>query len=755
MAVINPNVPCITVTNLNLGDVLGPPAPSTSRPLPVLLPAQFPLIKYGSVTGTFSVNLGTLPAGYSGSLVNNTANNSIDLLLSGVPGGIWNGGNSAVDNNWSDAVNWTGTGLSGSDALNFTGAAGLNNTNDLGFTENASYIAFLPGAGAFTLNGNPVTLQGGVTNNSANLQRVDIGLSYGANGTNISFDGGSAGLIIGNGLTNTFGAPGYTILTLAGAGLLTNLLNSTTSPGGTNIVLLNGTNANWTLADNAVSAPMTVPWNFQINAGTFNFGVGSSAPTLTNASVQGLPQDNQVGAVAGLVGTLNISNGTWTTIARLNTALVNSSTGVVSQVGGTLNIGSQFQGANGGTSNALSIVTVSGGTMNIGGGGGVFYVASRDQGSLTVSGTGAVNCTNVDVSRNANGNARGSAGIVNLNGGTLTTARVGTATANSQTGPASSGVNPTAGFNFNGGTLKASGSLTNFFQGSIVAPVIPITTTVKAGGAIIDDGGFAISVLEPLQHDGTLGATPDGGFIKKGNGTNTLTAASTYTGNTVVSNGTLVVNGSLAAASAVTVTANGTLSGSGTVGGPVTVNGTITPGNPGTNGLLTCSANVTINGAALMKLNNLTNDALMVGGTLTYGGTLNVPVLAGTPALNNSFKLFTAASYSGNFTVTNLPALSSGLAWNWNPANGTLSVVSGVNLNPTNIVVSVNGSSLTLSWPADHTGWTLQSQTNSLNVGLNPNPGAWVNVAGSTAVDSVNITMDPNQPTVFYRLQHN
>jgi len=755
MAVANPNVPCITVTNLNLGDA-GASSTINITALPILLPSQFPLIKYANVTGTYNLGVGTLPNGFSGTLVNNTANNSIDLQITGLPGGIWNGGDSAVDNNWSDSVNWSGTGLSGSDALNFTGTAGLNNTNDLGFTENANYITFLPGAGAFILNGNPVTLQGGVTNNSANLQSVDIGLSYGGNGTNISFDGGSAGLIIGNGLTNTFGTPGYTTLTLAGAGLLTNLLNSTTSPGGTNIVLLNGTNANWTLVDNAASAPMTVPWNFQINAGTFNFGAGSSAPTLTNASAQGLPQDNQVGGTAGLVGTLNISNGTWTTIARLNTALGNNCTGIVSQVGGTLNIGNQFQGANAGDTNAQSIVNISGGTMNINGGTGIFYVASRDYGALTVTNTGTLNCGNLDISRNANGNTRGSVGVVNLNGGTIACSRVGSATANAQTnGIPTSQVFPTAAFNFNGGTLKARGSATNFFQGSVALPTIPITTTVKAGGAIIDDGGFAISVLEPLQHDSTLGATPDGGFIKKGAGTNTFTAASTYTGGTVVSNGTLVINGSLAAASAVTVTANGTLSGIGTVGGPVTVNGTITPGNPGTNGLLTCSANVTINGAALMKLNNLTNDALVAGGTLTYGGTLNVPLLAGTPALNNSFKLFTAGSYSGNFTVTNLPALGSGLAWNWNPANGTLSVVSGVNLNPTNIVVSVSGSSLTLSWPADHIGWTLQSQTNSLNVGLNPNPSAWVTVPGSTTVDSVNIMMDPNQPTVFYRLQHN
>ena len=493
-----------------------------------------------------------------------------------------------------------------------------------------------------------MVLAGGVTNNSSNPQTIDLGLSFGSNGTNTTFNGGAAGLIIGGGVTNTSAAaPGYTILTLTGVGTLTNIVNSATvAPGGTNVVLLNNAGANWTLLDNPSATAMTVPWDFQINLGTFNFGLGSSAPTLTNTSSQGAPQDNQVGAVSGGVGTLNFSNGIWTTVARLNTALANSSTGIVSQVGGTLNIGNQFQGANGATSNALSIVTISGGTMNIGvgNGNGTFYLASRDQGSLTVSGSGALNCVTLDISRNANGNTRGAVGVVNLNGGTIACSRVGTATANSQTGPASSGVSPSANFNFNGGTLKATASSANFYQGSIVAPVIPITTTVKAGGAIVDDGGFAITMLEPLQHDGTLGATPDGGFIKLGAGTNTLTAASTYTGNTVISNGTLVIAGSLSAASAVNVTASGTLAGTGIVGGNVTVNGTITPGIPGTNGILTCSGNVTIVGTNNMALNNLTNSVLAVGGTLTYGGTLNVSVLAGTPALGNSFQLFTSAS---------------------------------------------------------------------------------------------------------------
>lgn len=75
--------------------------------------------------------------------------------------------------------------------------------------------------------------------------------------------------------------------------------------------------------------------------------------------------------------------------------------------------------------------------------------------------------------------------------------------------------------------------------------------------------------------------------------------------------------------------------------------------------------------------------------------------------------------------------------------------LSSVNLQPTNIVFSVTGNQLTLSWPADHTGWTLQAQTNSLSVGLSSN---WVNVGGSASSDHIAVPINPANGSVFYRL---
>jgi Concanavalin A-like lectin/glucanases superfamily/Immunoglobulin domain/Immunoglobulin I-set domain len=77
-----------------------------------------------------------------------------------------------------------------------------------------------------------------------------------------------------------------------------------------------------------------------------------------------------------------------------------------------------------------------------------------------------------------------------------------------------------------------------------------------------------------------------------------------------------------------------------------------------------------------------------------------------------------------------------------------------VNTTPTNIVTAVTGSQgtgyqLTLSWPADHTGWTLQAQTNSLAVGINTN---WVDVSGSGATNQVTVPLASTNGCVFYRL---
>jgi fibronectin type 3 domain-containing protein len=68
---------------------------------------------------------------------------------------------------------------------------------------------------------------------------------------------------------------------------------------------------------------------------------------------------------------------------------------------------------------------------------------------------------------------------------------------------------------------------------------------------------------------------------------------------------------------------------------------------------------------------------------------------------------------------------------------------------PINVGAIIFGKNLALSWPADHLGWHLQVQTNSLGSGLGTN---WVTWPGSESVTSTNITIDPANGAVFYRL---
>lgn len=72
-----------------------------------------------------------------------------------------------------------------------------------------------------------------------------------------------------------------------------------------------------------------------------------------------------------------------------------------------------------------------------------------------------------------------------------------------------------------------------------------------------------------------------------------------------------------------------------------------------------------------------------------------------------------------------------------------------VPITPTNITWSVTADMLTLSWPSNYLGWSLQVQTNSLNAGLATN---WYTVPGSESVTVRNLPLDPANRAVFYRL---
>lgn len=333
---------------------------------------------------------------------------------------------------------------------------------------------------------------------------------------------------------------------------------------------------------------------------------------------------------------------------------------------------------------------------------------------------------------------------VNLNGGVLAVDNIQESSYGSQSGT----------FNFNGGLLRALGN--DVGAGFFPATPAQLTAVVNAGGAVIDDNGFNITVANVLKH-GT--GTPDGGLTKLGAGSLTLTAANTYTGNTTISNGVLALSGSGAI-----------------VGANIIVNGGAT---------LDVSALGSWTLASGQTLSNKTSTAQLGGSINTGSGTLALNYASGTPAFNVSNGVFTVSSTtvftvnvtgtalgvgtyklistnldsSGTITVSDsLPTvvtvggsgLAGGTAASLEITNGELylAVVSTGPSGPGYLTNSIAGNVLSLSWPAGQ-GWTLQVQTNSLAVGLGTN---WVNIPGSTSQSSTNITIDPTVPTEFYRL---
>jgi len=136
-------------------------------------------------------------------------------------------------------------------------------------------------------------------------------------------------------------------------------------------------------------------------------------------------------------------------------------------------------------------------------------------------------------------------------------------------------------------------------------------------------------------------------------------------------------------------------------------------------------------------------------GTLTYGGTIIVTNLGPALSAGDRFTLFRPAG-NGDFDNVILPVLPGGFGWVTNlTVDGSISIVQVLNPNPTNITTQVSGGNLTLTWPADHTGWELQAQTNALNVGLGAN---WYVVAGSTATNQWVVPINTANAAVFYRL---
>ncbi|HEX3799928.1 MAG TPA: autotransporter-associated beta strand repeat-containing protein [Verrucomicrobiae bacterium] len=331
-----------------------------------------------------------------------------------------------------------------------------------------------------------------------------------------------------------------------------------------------------------------------------------------------------------------------------------------------------------------------------------------------------------------------------------------------------------------------------------------ITTLTFNGGIFKDSADNATAELTTstsfvlgasncvIEVDGTNGIldipggiSGTGSFIKTGPGQLVLLGTNTYTGSTTISNGTIALSGVAAftgssivlattnavidvsaaydtngnATDELVLTSGQTLSGIGNINGSLTNSpgSTILPGTPSSVGTLFVTNDVNVGGALTLNVNRTntqTSSSLVsVTGTASYSGVLNVTNVGPTLHVNDKFQLFPSAvtTFSGvNIATTD----AGGLVYTWQnnvAIDGSikvLTVVNPVNTNPAPIGVLRVGNTLTLSWPTNQLGWRLESQTNSMGVGITTN---WLTVPGSASVTSTNFTIGTSS-NVFFRL---
>jgi hypothetical protein len=137
-------------------------------------------------------------------------------------------------------------------------------------------------------------------------------------------------------------------------------------------------------------------------------------------------------------------------------------------------------------------------------------------------------------------------------------------------------------------------------------------------------------------------------------------------------------------------------------------------------------------------------------------GTVNLGV-KGTGFTVGQFPLihYTGSIGGSGFAALNLASLPAGVSATLVDNAGTQSVdlnvtaapPAGPNPYPTNITTRVIGNQLSLSWPASHLGWELQSNSVSL-----VSSASWFLVPGSTGVTNLVLTIHPGLTNIFYRM---
>jgi autotransporter-associated beta strand protein len=659
-------------------------------------PGQYPLIKYGAMNGggTFALLRGT-PATIS----NNVANSSIDLV---VPGGNpveWVGN---VSTSWDIATTPNWLYQAASTTYQQSGSIGDSVTFDDTTTKtNVTITTPVSPAVVIVNTTNTYTFFGTNITGPSSLVKNGTGMLVLSN-LNNNFTGGTlvnAGtlkvasalnpLVALNNLTGTVTVNSGATLDMGSNNLQTLVINASGSGvGGNGAIQANygGGGQAWGVSIVNQTGNLTIGGNnrWDVRNGSKQWNVSSNGATLTKVG-------------SGYVG--------------LNGVTVSTNLGDIIILGGTLS----QQAATTGLGNTNNTIWVGG------------------------SGTLDLNATTVPLVKN----------IVCSNGASLQVDGGNTLGQNVIAGP----VNLVSGtINLNGNffhgiyfsnTISGSGGLSlqyqtylylaasNTFTGQLYVPYSGSANNGQGTGLSFIGNGSATHAYQIIMA-GIVSGQPYPGFIDVlGRPDKTLTLG---TNQTLRGDNGSFVRGSVVAPAGSAISPGGIS----TNYQYMSISNSLT--------FLTGSTNyMDIYKTATLR----TNDLITVSNLVTYGGTLQIQTNGSAALLaGDTFQLFSAGSSSGNFATI---ADTSGATWSFTPLTGVATVLTPpptVNPSRTNIVTAVSGNQLTLSWPADHTGWTLQSNSVSLL-----NTGAWATVSGSTTTNKIIITMDPTQTNVFYRMK--
>jgi hypothetical protein len=483
---------------------------------------------------------------------------------------------------------------------------------------------------------------------------------YNLSAGDLIVNGGSTGLVLGDGLdatnapgtSGTFTQTGGTVTTTAaligrrnGEGFYKISAGSLNSSGDVRVPDLGSTTAGLGTAQGTLE----VSGAASVTVGT-NLNIGLGSTTVASSVVGTLKQTGgsivlsgtgatviAIGNGIGASGTANLSGGTLSQTAGSATANLdigrNSSSGIVNISGTHIFTGRQV------TLNSTNVAATR--QLNISGG-------TVDVDTLTF-GTVASQATR----------------LLDISGGTV---NIGALT----TGQAAAGGQALT--YIHGGTVTLENTV-EYFTGSVfrlgsINLAVPANTTY--GNATVDV--LAGSTLTQNGSFGTGAASRT--LTKTGLGTMTIAGTQSYaaTAAAIINAGTMNYNAAAAGTNlTVTVSSPGILGGTGTVGGAITNNGTIAPGvASGTNiGTLTTNAGVTdgANSNWAIELNGASSDKLVVNGNIDLSAVdaLNV---SGSPGSSTSWIIGT---YTG--TLTGLfDTVTSGYSVTYTGGNITLNL---------------------------------------------------------------------------------